>query len=67
MGMRNEHNILVGTPEGTKQLRRPKSTLEDNIKVDLKVIKVGGCRWIHLAQDSNWWMAFLNTVIKCQL
>jgi hypothetical protein len=33
---RNAYRVLVGKPEGRRPLGRPRSKLEDNIKVDLK-------------------------------
>jgi len=45
--MRNVYNILVGKSEGTRLLGRPRSKLEDNIRMDL--IEV----WIHPAQDRD--------------
>jgi hypothetical protein len=37
---RGVHRVLVGKPEGTRPLRRPRSRWEDNIKMDLQ--EVGG-------------------------
>jgi hypothetical protein len=37
---RGAHRVLVGKPEGTKPLGRPRRRWEDNIKTDLQ--KVGG-------------------------
>jgi hypothetical protein len=34
--MRNAHKIVVGNPEGTSPLWRPRCRYEDNIKVDLQ-------------------------------
>jgi hypothetical protein len=39
---RNAYIILVGKPEGKRQLRRPRSRWEDNIKMDLREIGWGG-------------------------
>jgi hypothetical protein len=33
--MGNAYNILVGKPEGTRSLGRPRPRLEDNIRMDL--------------------------------
>jgi hypothetical protein len=33
---RNAYMILVGMPEGKKRLGRPRSTWEDNIKINLR-------------------------------
>jgi hypothetical protein len=38
---RNAYRILVGNPEGTRPLGRPRHRLEDNIKLDLGEIVLG--------------------------
>jgi hypothetical protein len=40
--MINTFRILVGKPEGNRQLGRPRLTCEDNIKMDLREIGLGG-------------------------
>jgi hypothetical protein len=44
------HRVLMGEPEGKRQLRRPRRRWEDNIKMDVQ--EVGGdCGdWLELAQ-----------------
>jgi hypothetical protein len=42
---------LVGGPEGKRPLGRPRCRWEDNIKMDLREIGIGGVNWIQLAQD----------------
>jgi hypothetical protein len=34
-GEKNAYRILVGTPEGSRPLGRPRCSWEDNIKMDL--------------------------------
>ena len=50
---RGVHRILVGKPEGKRQLGRPRRRWEDNIKVDLQKMGRGGMDWIELAQDRD--------------
>jgi len=38
-------------PDSKRPLRRPKSRLEDNIRVDLREIRRGSVDCMHLAQD----------------
>jgi hypothetical protein len=38
---RNAYRILVGKPEGKRQLGRPRSGWEDNIKIDLMRVRMG--------------------------
>jgi hypothetical protein len=51
---RNTYRILVGKPEGTRLLGRPRRKLVDNIKIDLREIWWDGVDWIDMAQDSGW-------------
>ena len=61
---RGVNRVLVGKPEGKKQLGRPRRCWEDNIKMDLQEV---GCRdmsWVELAQDWNRWRALVNAVMN---
>ena len=50
---RGVHRVLVGKPEGKRQLGRPRRRWEDNIKMDLQEMG-GGCGdWMELAQDRD--------------
>jgi hypothetical protein len=60
-------NVLVGRPEGKRPLGRPRRRWEDNIKIDLREIEIGGANWIQLAQDRVQWRAFVNTVTNLRL
>jgi hypothetical protein len=51
--MRNEHNILVGKPEGKRSLGRPRREWEDNARMDLREMGWEDVDWIHLAQDKE--------------
>jgi hypothetical protein len=61
------HNIMVGRPEGRRPLGIPRRRWEDNIKMDLREIGFGDVDWIHLAQDSDRWRAFGNTVMNLRV
>ena len=41
----------MGKPEGKRLIGRPRSTWEDNIKMDLQEVGCGGMDLIELAQD----------------
>jgi hypothetical protein len=43
--MRNACNILIGKPEGKRQLGRPRHRCEYNIQVDLREMGGGGKVW----------------------
>ena len=60
---RGVHRVLVGKPEGKRPLGRPRRRWEDNIKMDLREVGVGG-DWIELAQDRDRWRALVNTVMN---
>ena len=47
------HRVLVGKPEGKRQLGRPRRRWEDNIKMDLQEVGGGGGKWMELAQDRD--------------
>ena len=47
------YRILVGKPEGKRPLGRPRRRWEDNIKMDLQEVGLGGMDWIELAQDRD--------------
>jgi hypothetical protein len=61
---RNAYRILVGKPEGKRQLVRPRRRWKDNIKVDLREIGWGGTDWIDLALVRDQWRALVNTVMN---
>jgi hypothetical protein len=60
------YRILVGRPEGRRQVGRPRHRWEDNIKMDLK--KVGwDMDWIMPTQDRDIWRAFVNAVMNLRV
>jgi hypothetical protein len=64
---RNAYRILVGKPEGKRQLGRPRRRWVDNIKIDLREIGWDGIDWIDLTQHRDQWRALVNTVVKLRL
>jgi len=44
--MRGIYRVLVGKPEGTRPLGKPRHRWEDNIKMDLQEERCGGSRWL---------------------
>jgi hypothetical protein len=49
--MRNACNILIGKPQGKRQLRRCRHRWEDNIGMELWEIGWEGVDWLCLSQD----------------
>jgi hypothetical protein len=60
--VRGTYNILVGRPEGSRPLGRPRRRWEDSIKMDLREIGFGDVDWIHWAQDRGRWRALVKTL-----
>jgi hypothetical protein len=58
---------LVGKPEGKRPLGRPRRRCEDNIKMDLREIGIGGTNMIRLAQDRVQLWAFVKTVMNLRV
>ena len=54
--------MLVGKPEGKRQLGRPRRRWEDNIKMYLQEVEGGHGVWMELAQDWDEWRALVGTV-----
>jgi hypothetical protein len=64
---RGVYRVLVRKPEGKRPLGRPRRRWEDNIKMDLREIRINGANWIQLAQDRVQWRAFVNTVMNLRV
>ena len=60
---RGVHRVLVGKPEGKRQLGRPRRRWE-NIKMDLQEVGGGCVDWMELAQDTERWRALVSTVMN---
>jgi hypothetical protein len=50
--------------EGKRLLGRPMRGLEDDIKTNLNEIVWESVDWVHLVQDSDRWLALVNTVMN---
>jgi len=57
--VRTAYTILVGNPE-----RPTRRKLEDNIRMDVRVVGWEDVDWIHLAKDRDRWRPLVNTVMK---
>jgi len=58
---------LVGKPEGSRPLGRPRRRWEDNIRIDIREV---GCRCVdrmELAQDRDRWRALVSAVMKLRV
>ena len=64
---RGMYRVLVGKPEGSRQLGKPRRRWVDNIKMDLQEL---GCRymdWIGLAQDRDRWRTHVSAVMNLRV
>jgi hypothetical protein len=61
---RSVYRVLVGKPEGKRPLGRPRCRWGDDIKLDIRDIRINGANWIWLAQDRVQWQAFVNMVMN---
>jgi hypothetical protein len=43
----------VGKTEGKRPIERPRSRWDNNTKIDLREIRLGGIFWIDLVQDRD--------------
>jgi hypothetical protein len=57
------YGTLVGQPERTRPLGRPRRRWKDNIKMDLQEVRCG-TEWIDLVSDRNRWRALVNAVMN---
>ena len=67
---RSAFKILTGTPTGKKiSLGRLRCRWEDNIRMNLKGIRVGinTRNWVDSAQDRNYWRALVNAALNLQV
>jgi hypothetical protein len=59
--------VLVGKPEGKRQLGRPRHRWKDDIKMDLQEVGCECMYWIDLAQDRDRWLTLVNVVMNLQV
>jgi hypothetical protein len=64
---RGVYRVLVGKPEGKRQLGRPRSRWEYNIKMDLQELGCGGIDWIELAKNMDRWRALVTAVMNLRV
>jgi hypothetical protein len=53
---RGAYRVLVGRPEGKRQLGRPRRRWEDNIKIDLTDIEIDRCTesgWLRIGSSGG--------------
>jgi hypothetical protein len=60
---RDAYRVLLGKPQRSRPLERPRSRWEDNIRMDLREVGCG-MDWIDLAQDRDRWRALVNAIMN---
>jgi len=59
--------VLLGKPEGRRQLERPRRRWVDNIRKDLQEVGCGYMDWIGLAQDTDRWRTLVSAVMNLRV
>jgi hypothetical protein len=64
---RKLYKILVGKPEGRRRLARRRRRWEDEIRMDLKEIGLGGVDLIRLGHDRKRWLDVVSAVMNLRV
>jgi len=64
---RGVYRVLVGKPEGKRQLGRPRLRWEDNIKMGLQVVECVSMDWIELVQYRDRWRKLVNVIMNLRV
>ncbi|PSN49061.1 hypothetical protein C0J52_10597 [Blattella germanica] len=59
--------ILEGKPEGKLPLGTPRMKWENNLNHDLREVHYTGDDWKTLAQDRDFWKAYVRTAMKLRV
>ena len=64
---RDVYWVVVGKPEGTRPLGRPRRRWENNIKMNLQDVVCGDMDWNDLVQNRDRWRALVNAVVSLRI
>jgi len=64
---RGVYRVLLGKPEGRRQLGRPRRRWVDNSRMHLQEVGCGYMDWIGLAQDRQRWQTFVSAVMNLRV
>jgi hypothetical protein len=63
----NAYRILMGMPERKRLLGRPRRRWVNNINIYLREIGWDDMDWIDLAENTDQWWVFVNTVMNLRV
>ena len=61
------YRVLVGKPDGKRQMERTRRRWVDNIRMDLQEVECGYVDWIGLAQDRDRWRTLVSAVMNLRV
>ena len=64
---RGVYRVLMGKPEGKRQMGGPRRRREGNIKMDLQEVGCGYMDWIGLVQDRDRWRTLVSAVMNLRV
>jgi hypothetical protein len=64
---RGAYRVLVVRPECIRQLGRPRRRWENNFKIVLQKLILGGMGWTYLVQNKDGWRTLVIAVVKPQV
>jgi hypothetical protein len=64
---RNAYRLLMGKPEGSRPLGRPRCRWVDNIKMDLREREWDGTDWIDMTEGRDQWRTLVKMVMNLQV
>jgi len=64
---RGVYRVLVGKPEGRRQLGRPRRRWVDSIRTDLPEVGCGYMDWTGLAKDRDRWRTLVSAVMNLRV
>ena len=64
---RSGFKISTGIPAGKRPSGRPKRRWEDNIRRDLKEIRINTRNWVDSAQDRDYWRVLVNAALNLRI
>jgi len=64
---RGVYRVLLGKPEGSRPMERPRRRWVDIIRMDLQEVGRGYMDWIGLAQNRDRWRTLVSAVMNLRV